>query len=140
MDITIAENEKQKEDAYQVRFKVFVEEQKVPENIEIDELEEEAIHFVGYNEDKPIAASRMRLAEDYGKMERICVLNEFRAQGYGKDILLFMEKIAKQKGIHTAKLNAQTQAEGFYQQLGYQTTSEEFLDANIPHVTMTKEI
>ncbi|KAB8139083.1 GNAT family N-acetyltransferase [Gracilibacillus oryzae] len=140
MDIKIVENEQMLQDAYSVRYTVFVDEQNVPEELEIDELESEAIHFVGYIGDKPVAASRMRFVEGYGKMERICILHEYRGRNFGKELLIYMEKVAKEKGMDKSKLNGQTQAESFYKKLGYETVSGEFMDAGIPHVTMTKAL
>ncbi|ENH95912.1 GNAT family acetyltransferase [Gracilibacillus halophilus YIM-C55.5] len=141
MDIYVVNNEKQQQDAFDVRYEVFVNEQNVPEEEEIDRYEEEAIHFVGYTNDRAIAASRMRLINSYAKLERICILKDHRGNGYGKDLLLFMEETAKQKGASTSKLHAQTQAEEFYQSLGYEKTSSDvFMDAGIPHVTMTKSL
>ncbi|GIO25786.1 GNAT family N-acetyltransferase [Ornithinibacillus bavariensis] len=139
MDIKITQNAKEKEHAFRIRTLVFVEEQKVPVEEEIDEYDKTAIHFVGYEDNKPIAASRLRFVEEYGKLERICVLNEFRGKSYGKEIIAAMEQIIKENGYKRAKLNAQTHAEGFYQKLGYKTVSDKFLDAGIPHVTMIKE-
>ncbi|GGA74207.1 GNAT family N-acetyltransferase [Ornithinibacillus halotolerans] len=130
----------EKEHAFLVRKEVFVDEQNVPMDIEIDEYEDVAIHFIGYENDRPVAASRLRFVEEYGKLERICVLKEYRGKSIGKAIIHEMEMIIKEKGYLKAKLNAQTHAEDFYQKLGYQTVSDEFLDAGIPHVTMIKEL
>ncbi|SHM40767.1 GNAT family N-acetyltransferase [Gracilibacillus kekensis] len=140
MEIKVVNSEQKLQDAYQVRSTVFVEEQGVPEELEIDDLEKEAIHFVGYQQGKPVAASRMRFVEDYAKLERVCVLETFRGKGYGKDIIFFMEKVAKEKGLDKTKLNGQTHAEAFYQSLGYKTISGEFMDAGIPHVSMMKSL
>lgn len=140
MNLKEVKTEQELQDAYKVRFEVFVEEQGVPEDLEIDDLEKEALHFIGYENEKPAVASRMRFINDYAKMERICVIKVQRGKGFGRDILLFMEEAAKQKGMKKSKLNAQTQAEAFYQSLGYVTISGEFMDAGIPHVTMTKSL
>ncbi|MGN8644577.1 GNAT family N-acetyltransferase [Gracilibacillus sp. HCP3S3_G5_1] len=140
MKLKEVKTEQELQDAYKVRFEVFVEEQGVPEDLEIDDLENEALHFIGYQNEKPAVASRMRFVNDYAKMERICVIKAQRGKGFGRDILLFMEEAAKQKGMKKSKLNAQTQAEAFYQSLGYETISGEFMDAGIPHVTMTKSL
>ncbi|RPF52131.1 GNAT family N-acetyltransferase [Aquisalibacillus elongatus] len=130
----------QLEDAYQVRKIVFIEEQDVPPEIEVDEHEDSAIHFVGYKDEKPIAASRMRLVDDYGKLERICVLKEERGKHYGVEIIQEMEQYLKVHKVKKSKLNAQTHAEDFYKKIGYKTVSDEFMDAGIPHVTMVKEL
>ncbi|MDC3417181.1 GNAT family N-acetyltransferase [Aquibacillus salsiterrae] len=140
METYIVETEKQLKDAYQVRNTVFVKEQKVPPELEIDDLEKEAIHFVGYHKEKPIAAGRLRIVDNYGKLERVCVLKEFRGQSFGKTMIRNMEQTIVDNGKNKAKLNAQTHAESFYQSLGYDTVSDEFIDAGIPHVTMVKEL
>lgn len=139
MIIKVAETKEEKEQAYQVRTTVFVEEQKVPPEEELDEYDETAIHFIGYENNEAIAASRLRFVDEYGKLERICVQKEHRGKSYGKAVIQAMETVIKEKGYSKAKLNAQTHAEAFYEKLGYKTVSGEFMDAGIPHVTMIKE-
>jgi predicted GNAT family N-acyltransferase len=138
--VKIVENQKELEEAYTVRKTVFVEEQAVPLEEEIDAYEDEAEHFVMYDEGSPIAAGRFRLVDGYGKVERICVLKEARNTGAGKAIMNAIESYALKKDIHKLKLNAQTHAIRFYAGLGYEVASEEFMDAGIPHKTMVKEI
>ncbi|AXI08808.1 GNAT family N-acetyltransferase [Oceanobacillus zhaokaii] len=140
MIIKIVESDNELQQAYKVRMEVFVNEQKVPEEIEIDEHEDAATHFIGYEGAKPIAASRLRFVEEYGKLERICILKDYRGKSHGMEIINAMESVIIDKGYKQAKLNAQTQAEGFYQKLGYDTVSGDFLDAGIPHVTMIKQL
>lgn len=137
MEVIIAKDEKQREEAFQVRHIVFVEEQNVPLDEEIDEYEETSTHFVLYNDEgEPIGAGRFREVDHYGKIERICVLPSYRKLGAGK---LIMEKIiefAKENGYSKIKLNSQTHAIPFYEKLGFVVTSGEFMDAGIPHKTM----
>jgi predicted GNAT family N-acyltransferase len=140
VNIKVVANQKELEDAFSIRKTVFVEEQNVPLEEEIDAYEGKAEHFVMYNEGSPIAAGRFRLVEGYGKVERICVLNKARKTGAGKAIMNAIENYALQKDIHKLKLNAQTHAIPFYAGLGYEIVSEEFMDAGIPHKTMVKEI
>jgi predicted GNAT family N-acyltransferase len=140
MNVKIVETEEELQQAYDIRMVVFVEEQKVPPEEEIDDLEGSAIHFIGYDKGKPVAASRLRFVEEYGKLERICVLEDARGKSFGKEMIEAMEQVVKEKGFYKAKLNAQTQAEGFYEKLGYHTVSGEFMDAGIPHVTMVKDL
>jgi predicted GNAT family N-acyltransferase len=138
--VKIVETQKELEDAYSVRKTVFVDEQDVPLDEEIDAYEDEAEHFVMYHEGSPIAAGRFRFVDGYGKVERICVLQEARKTGAGKAIMNAIEKYAREKDIHKLKLNAQTHAIPFYAGLGYEIVSEEFMDAGIPHKTMVKEL
>jgi len=140
MKIKIAETCEEKKQAFHIRTAVFVHEQHVPKEEELDEYDETAIHMIGYQNNQPVAASRLRFIDDYGKLERICVLKEHRGKYYGQQMIRFMEKVIIDQSYKKAILNAQTHAENFYGQLGYHTISDEFLDAGIPHVTMTKNL
>lgn len=140
MIIRQADTEQTIKQAFQIRTTVFVKEQHVPLEEEMDHFEEEATHFVGVHDSRPIAASRLRFAEDYGKLERICILQQERGKSFGSQLITHMEEVIMQHGYQKAKLNAQTHAANFYQYLGYEIISDEFLDAGIPHVTMIKYV
>ena len=140
MNIKVVQTKEEKNQAFQIRTTVFVEEQKVSMKEEIDEFEDSAIHFLGYENNLPVAASRLRWLDDYGKLERVCILKEHRGQSYGTDMINRMELEVTNKGYTKTKLNAQTRAVDFYKRLGYTVVSDEFLDAGIPHVTMTKQL
>ncbi|WP_102347290.1 GNAT family N-acetyltransferase [Bacillus sp. Marseille-P3661] len=141
MNVKIATNDKEIDDAFSVRHEVFVNEQNVPLEEEMDQYDKEATHFVLYDNGQPIGAGRCRQLEDVLKVERICVLSSYRKKGCGILLMQQAEEIATKKGIHKLKLNAQTHAENFYKKLGYETVSEDvFMDAGIPHVTMVKHV
>lgn len=139
--VKIAETEIEKEQAYDIRRKVFVDEQQVPIHIEMDEHDSTATHFVGYNLQQPVAAGRIREIESgVGKVERVSVLQEFRGQHIGVLMMEAMESYARSAGMSTLKLNSQSYAIPFYEKLNYTVTSPEFLDAGIPHRTMEKNL
>nr|WP_263328297.1 GNAT family N-acetyltransferase [Neobacillus sp. Marseille-Q6967] len=140
MIVKVVENQNELEDAFSIRRTVFIEEQNVPEEEEIDQHEDESTHFVAYQDGNPVGAGRFRLVEGLGKVERICVLKEARKTGAGKAIMNQIEAFAQENDVHQLKLNAQTHAIPFYSGLGYEVVSEEFLDAGIPHKTMVKKI
>ena len=141
LKVKIAETPAEKEQAFDVRRKVFVEEQGVPLHIEMDEYDDSATHFVGFNLEQPIAAARIRETESgIGKIERVCVLPEYRGQHVGVLMMNEMEEHAKTAGLFTLKLNSQSYAIPFYEKLGYDVSSPEFLDAGIPHRAMVKNI
>lgn len=140
MKVKVVENQRELEDAFSIRKIVFVEEQNVPLEEEIDQYEDDSDHFVLYLEGTPIGAGRFRVVDGYGKVERICVLKEARKTGAGKSIMNAIENHAQTLAVQKLKLNAQTQAIPFYEGLGYEVASEEFLDAGIPHKTMMKVI
>ncbi|MDQ0217457.1 GNAT family N-acetyltransferase [Peribacillus cavernae] len=141
MNVKIVATKEEREDAYLVRTKVFIDEQNVPVEEEIDKHEHESTHFVLYDDvHSPIGAGRFRILDGIGKVERICVLSSARQKGSGIRIMDAIQTFAASRDITRLKLNAQTHAIPFYEKLGYQTVSGEFLDAGIPHKTMIKEI
>ncbi|WP_338473167.1 GNAT family N-acetyltransferase [Niallia sp. XMNu-256] len=140
MEVKIVTNEEQLNDAFSIRKKVFVDEQQVPEEEEIDSLESEATHFLLLNNGKPTGAGRFRVVDGYGKVERICILKESRGTGAGKALMDKVQAFASEEGLNKLKLNAQTYAIPFYEKLGFKVVSEEFLDAGIPHKTMIKQL
>lgn len=127
-----------------VRRAVFIEEQGVPEALEIDEWDVigGAQHLLVRQGGRAVACGRMRRYDDQtAKLQRIAVRQAGRGEGFGRRIVLGLEACAKEAGYKVAILDAQTQAEGFYKRLGYRTISTEtFLDAGIPHVRMQKEL
>lgn len=142
MTIKIVTDEKGRQDAFSVRKRVFVEEQGVPLHLELDEYDQDATHFVIYDEeDRPIGAGRMRgLANAHGKIERICVLPEHRGKHFGNMIMNTLEEHARKNSMKKLLLNAQSYAVPFYEKLGYVVTSPEFMDADIPHRAMEKSL
>ncbi|WP_227395739.1 GNAT family N-acetyltransferase [Jeotgalibacillus aurantiacus] len=140
MIVKVAETEQEKQHAFAVRKKVFVEEQQVPEEEEIDQFDQTATHFVLYDENLPAGAGRFRVKDGKGKIERVCILSEYRGKNAGVIVMNAMELYARERTVLSLILNAQTHAVGFYEKLGYSVTSEEFLDAGIPHVSMEKSL
>lgn len=140
-NVNIATTDDEREDAFSVRRKVFVDEQKVPLNLELDELDETADHFVVYTESIPIGAGRIRESNiGIGKVERVCVLPEYRGKHIGVLVMQALEEHATNKGFNKVILNAQSYAVPFYEKIGYVITSPEFMDADIPHRAMEKII
>jgi predicted GNAT family N-acyltransferase len=141
LEVRKAITKEQLEDAYKVRRAVFVHEQQVPEEEEIDQFEDESVHVVLYDDnEQPVGAARIRMIDNIGKLERICVLSSSRKKGAGMLLVNKLEEIAASQGIKKFKLNSQTHAISFYERLGYKTVSDVFMDAGTPHVTMIKEL
>ena len=141
LHVKVAQTEQDKQLAFAIRKKVFVEEQGIPVHIELDELDATATHFLVLDEDEPIAAARLRETEpNIGKVERVCVLSEHRGKHLGVLIMNELESHAQMLGWNKLKLNAQAYAIPFYEKLNYEVTSPEFIDAGIPHRAMEKTI
>jgi len=125
----------------EIRKIVFIGEQNVPEELELDEHEHTATYVIAYDEHgTPMATGRIReYGEATGKMQRIAVLKEARGGGYGRAVMEKLEELGREElGFTTFVLEAQTHAEDFYKKLGYETVSEVFMEAGIPHVKMEK--
>ncbi|WP_391120548.1 GNAT family N-acetyltransferase [Psychrobacillus sp. L3] len=135
----IVETDNEYQDAILIRRKVFVEEQDVPIHLELDEHDQKAIHFVAYDEEIPFGAGRIRTSEpNVGKIERVCILPEYRGKKLGNLIMQCMEEYAQSNGYYKLKLNSQSHAIPFYEKRSYSITSPEFLEAGIPHRAMEK--
>jgi predicted GNAT family N-acyltransferase len=138
--------EQELQQAFFIRKEVFVEEQQVPVEEEIDQFDESVHscrHFLALTDDgAPVGASRWREYEPgTAKLQRIAVLKRQRGAGIGKLLVESMEKDAAKLGYQRSILDAQCSAEAFYRKLGYTTISTEpFLDAGIEHVRMSKNI
>ncbi len=142
--IETVQSDKQMNDALSVRRAVFIEEQQVPEELEIDEHDRPdtgTVHFVAYAGETPVGASRLRpYAPGVGKVERVAVLKSERGTGLGRELMLAVEKTARRLGYHSLKLNAQTHAQRFYEKLGYQPHGDVFDEAGIEHIAMEKKL
>ena len=129
--------------AFHIRKEVFVKEQDVPLEDEFDtfdEIGEACKHILVYYNEIPVGTGRIRFVDGIGKLERICILKDYRKYGLGKVIIQALEEIAQNKEATKVKLHGQTQAEGFYKRLGYQTSSDVFMEDGIPHILMTKTL
>ena len=123
-----------KEKLSEVRRKVFIEEQHVPEDLEWDEFDEISYHVLAVdNQDTPIACGRLK---PDGQIGRMAVMPDCRNKGIGTAILISILEHAKQSGFKELFLHAQTSAIYFYQRHDFKIVSEEFMDAGIPHKTM----
>ena len=117
-----------------VRNRVFVEEQKVPAEIEVDEYDQQSIHFLALDQNgSPIGTAR--LLPD-GRVGRVAVLIEWRRKGVGRALMNETLTVATQRGISRVTLHAQVSSIPFYSELGFETEGPEFDEAGIPHRQM----
>jgi len=123
--------------AFDIRRKVFIEEQKVSEEEEF-EFEEDCVHFLVYHKKVAYGTARYRETERGMKLERFALLKEGRGKGLGYDLLRYVLTDARQfrKPIF---LNAQVSVVDFYKQQGFVVDGPKFIEANIEHYPMSFE-
>ncbi len=141
MPVVRADTDARYEDALDVRYAVFVDEQGVPEDLEVDEHEADALHFVAYDErDEPVGAARLReYADGVGKVERVAVREARRGEGWGAALMDALEAAARER-YDELYLHAQLPAAEFYDRRGYVRDGDEFEEAGIPHVAMRRQL
>lgn len=128
-------------DALNIRKKVFVEEQNVSLEEELDGKDQKALHVVLYVEEKATATARLLLLENKTYViQRFAVLMKYRRQGLGEKLLSEIIKKVREKNGEYITLNAQDHAIPFYEKSGFEVEGEGFLDANIPHHTMSYKV
>ncbi len=120
-----------------IRQRVFIEEQQVPQEMEWDEHDATATHFLVTVNNKSIACARLKTD---GQIGRMAVLPAYRDQGIGSKLIRFIIQHAAKLAFKKLTLHAQTPAIPFYEKYGFSICSELFFEANIPHRKMQLKI
>lgn len=126
--------------ALRLRIEVFVEEQQVPPSEELDEYDEVASHAGIFQDGVCIGTGRLAYIDGHWKIGRMAVRASHRKQGVGRVLVRLLETEARRQGVTEIWLSAQTQAEGFYRNLGYLPFGTLFFEAGIEHVMMRKAL
>jgi predicted GNAT family N-acyltransferase len=127
--------------AFALRHAVFVVEQRVPEALERDALDDGAFHVVALDGERCIGTGRLvRQAGGVGRVGRMAVEAAWRRRGVGDLLLAALEARARTEGLLEIELHAQCYVERFYLRNGYARDGEPFEEAGIDHVVMRKRI
>ena len=137
----IATADAEMEQCYRIRAEVFIGEQSVPADLERDEYDASALHFLTCEDGRAIAAARVVLKDNnrVAKIGRVAVIAARRGLGIGRMLMAAIEQSPELQKVERFALEAQTHALQFYAQLGYVAYGEEFMDAGIPHRSMQKD-
>ncbi len=122
-----------------IREKVFIEEQKVMPQLEWDGMDEEAIHFLVYKDEKAIGCARALVIENHMQLGRMAILKEYRGEGIGSNLIEKVITTAKLNQLSLIDISAQCHAIDFYKKFGFKVISDIYLDAEIPHRDMRLE-
>jgi YbgC/YbaW family acyl-CoA thioester hydrolase len=128
--------------ARRIRTEVFVEEQRVPLEMEWDDDDETAVHAVAFNRlGQPIATGRLLPADNgSAKIGRVATNKVLRGSGVGRGVMQALMDAARKRGDREIVLHAQRTAQEFYLGLGFQPRGDEFEEAGIPHIEMTRPL
>ena len=139
--VKLVETEEEMEGALSVRFRVFVAEQNVPMDEELDEFDSSATHAIVLSQGEVVATGRVVYGNEdsAARIGRMAVDMEWRRKGIGGRLLTFLAEEAATQGVSTYILNAQEYVKDFYASHGYVERGETFLEANIVHILMRKE-
>jgi len=133
----ICNYEENQKDICRIRFEVFVNEQNVPEDLEIDGLDNEAKHVLAYVDDQAIGTGRI-LSD--GHIGRVAVLEKYRGLGIGKLIMQELINWATESKLNKLWLSSQWHAHGFYLDLGFLCDGDLYEEAGIDHIKMYREL
>ncbi len=140
--------ERVRAEAGPIRFAVFVDEQKVPAEIELDEHDAASLHVIVRSDGRAVGTGRLLPTEMEGSRARLdgahavshigrmAVRREFRGRGVGAAMLLALIDAARARGDGEIVLSAQIHALGFYCRFGFVAEGGAYLDAGIEHQSM----
>jgi predicted GNAT family N-acyltransferase len=140
VNVTAADFERDYEAIRFVRFTVFVDEQRVPPDIEMDDRDPHCEHLLARDgRGEPVGTGRLDVAAG-GKIGRVAVLASARGSGVGTALMRALHALASERGLSAVWCNAQLTAVPFYSGLGYRTVGTTFEEAGIDHVRMEREL
>ncbi len=139
--VKLVETEAELEAAIGVRFRVFVSEQAIPAEEELDEADATATHVIALYQGQVVGTGRL-LDDEQGDAHigRMAVEQAWRRKGIGAQILAFLEEEARARGRSLCILHAQEYVKSFYAAHGYQEHGDTFLEVDIPHIEMRKTL
>ena len=136
--VKLVETEEDMEAAVSIRFRVFVDEQSVPAEIELDEYDAVATHAIAIEDGQAVGTGRMYFEEGTARIGRMAVDSTHRRRGVGGLILRFLEGEARDQGATEIVLHAQDYVKAFYASHGYAERGDTFMEAGIVHIEMRK--
>lgn len=126
---------------FEIRKKVFCEEQKIPENVEFDQFEKKSLHILLSIDGENVATGRITPKDDGNvHFSHIAVLSSGRKKGTGRELLTAMINESRKLGASEITVNAQTHAVGFYEKLGFVICGNEQCNEYIRYVPMEKDL
>jgi predicted GNAT family N-acyltransferase len=125
---------------FALRHEVFVVEQSVPIELEVDEYDKTAQHIIYLLGEEVVGTLRILNKNGKAKIGRVAVKKTHRHQGIGSAMMKFAIDVVQKNGFSSVFLESQFHAMDFYRKLGFQEEGDVFMDSGIPHFRMSKNI
>nr|WP_317357211.1 GNAT family N-acetyltransferase [uncultured Tyzzerella sp.] len=122
--------------AFNIRTEVFIKEQGIDPDVEIDGTDKDAKNMILIVDNKPIGTSRLIVIDNKMYIGRVAILKEYRKKGYATHMINFLLEEAKNMDYKEVYIHGQSYAKNFYEKIGFKQFGEEFIEANIPHINM----
>lgn len=135
--IEIANYQTEKDVIHRIRYEVFVQEQHVPAELEIDRWDPVSVHVLARQNGQPSGTGRLL---PNGYIGRVAVRQPMRYQGIGRLVMERLLQAAQDQGHRQVTLSAQCHAIDFYQKLGFWPEGEIYQEAGIDHIKMVKRL
>jgi hypothetical protein len=136
ISIQITHWDEAKSQVMPIRHAVFIKEQEVPEELEWDEFDQDALHAIVKKDQEVIGTARLIIDKANTRIGRMAIQKKYREQGIGQKLLSILIQTAKEKGAQECILHAQTHAIAFYAKADFEPNGPIFDEAGIPHVEM----
>lgn len=139
--VKLLDSKEELEEALKIREEVFVKEQGVSVELEHDQYDQSAYHFIIRTDKNIIGTCRLLIENKVGKIGRMAILSKYRKQGLGSRLLDKVIEFSKDKALDALTLNAQLEAKGFYKKNGFEVIDEKaFMEAGIKHLKMNMDL
>ena len=136
LKVRLIKNKKELGKVLTIREIIFIKEQKVSKEIEVDGLDKISKHIIVFYKAKPIGCARIRFVGKKAKLERIALLKGYRSKGIGKILMYYLINYCKNKNFKNIFMNSQYYLKDYYSKFGFKSRGKPFTEAGIKHIEM----
>jgi len=141
LNYKLVSNDSELKRAFEVRKKVFVEEQDIAESLEFDGNDGQALHMVVMDGERVIGTARVLfLADNQAKLERMAILKPFRRKGIGRRLIYYLNEDLSKRQVAQVVLHAQYSVVAFYKSCGFEESGSPFWEAGIIQIKMQRQL
>ncbi|MGX7348709.1 GNAT family N-acetyltransferase [Dolosicoccus paucivorans] len=127
--------------ALEIRKAVFIKDQGIDPQLELDGQDDLYYHVVGYDQEQPICVARIKIDRNILTVQRVAVLSHYQRQGVGRQLMNEIKQFGQSQSVTQLFLSAQHTAVPFYESLGYTVVEgSQHMDAGILHFDMKQLI